>query len=186
MQRKSSEHFEHQAYTPPKGVRLVFSSFIRRIFVRRLTLMVSRIRTALNAAIRNATAHYNRGREFSRKRTLTRETVIRLLISAEGGSLAKILHDAGIQATASALKSRPKCSAQFSPTSIPLAPTMSSFVVIVESVVVNGDTCTGYRINKWLLCGGQTVRKFRSLSRSKTFTKDHHLLIILPYIWRFS
>ena len=109
--------------------------------------MVSRIRTALNAAIRNATAHYNRGREFSRKRTLTRETVIRLLISAEGGSLAKILHDAGIQATASAqsapLKSLAKCSAQFSPTSIPLAPTMSSFVVIVESVVVNGDTCGG-------------------------------------------
>lgn|GEM_PF-4699813 len=68
--------------------------------------MVSRIRTALNAAIRNATAHYNRGREFSRKRTLTRETVIRLLISAEGGSLAKILHDAGIQATASALSQR--------------------------------------------------------------------------------
>lgn len=68
--------------------------------------MVSRIRTALNAAIRNATAHYNRGREFSRKRTLTRETVIRLLISAEGGSLAKILHDAGIQATASAFSQR--------------------------------------------------------------------------------
>lgn len=38
--------------------------------------MVSRIRTALNAAIRNATAHYNRGREFSRKRTLTREAVM--------------------------------------------------------------------------------------------------------------
>lgn len=68
--------------------------------------MVSRIRAALNAAIRNATAHCNRGREFSRKRTLTCETVIRLLISAEGGCLAKILHDAGIQVTASALSQR--------------------------------------------------------------------------------
>ena len=68
--------------------------------------MVSRIRAALIAAIRNATVHCNRSREFSRKRTLTRETVIRLLIGAEGGSLDKILHIAGIQATASALTQR--------------------------------------------------------------------------------
>lgn len=68
--------------------------------------MVSRIRAALNAAIRNATAHCNRGREFSRKRTLTRETVIRLLIGAEGGSLDKILHTAGLNVTASALSQR--------------------------------------------------------------------------------
>lgn len=68
--------------------------------------MVSRIRAALSAAIRNATAHCNRGREFSRKRTLTRETVIRLLIGAEGGSLAKIIHTAGLNVTASALSQR--------------------------------------------------------------------------------
>ena len=68
--------------------------------------MVSRIRAALSAAIRNATAHCNRGREFSRKRTLTRETVIRLLIGAEGGSLDKILHTAGLNVTASAVTQR--------------------------------------------------------------------------------
>ena len=66
-------------------------------------MSIQSIRVALNAAIRNATAHRNRGREFSRKRTLTRETVIRLLIGAEGGSFDKILHTAGLNVTASAL-----------------------------------------------------------------------------------
>ena len=57
------------------------------------------------AAVSKA-AQFRDGKDFSRKSTLTAETVIRLLIGAEGGSLAKILHDAGIQATASALSQR--------------------------------------------------------------------------------
>ena len=60
---------------------------------------------ALAAAVSKA-AQFSDGKDFSRKSVLTTETVIRLLISAEGGSLAKILHDAGIQATASALSQR--------------------------------------------------------------------------------
>ena len=60
---------------------------------------------ALAAAVSKA-AQFSDGKDFSRKSVLTAETVIRLLISAEGGSLAKILHDAGIQATASALSQR--------------------------------------------------------------------------------
>ena len=68
-------------------------------------MSIQSIRVALNAAIR-AAAQCIGGKSFSRKSTLTAETVIRLLISAEGGSLAKILHDAGIQATASALSQR--------------------------------------------------------------------------------
>lgn len=46
------------------------------------------------------------GKNFSRKSPLTRETVIRLLISAEGGSLDKNLHAAGIEVTASAVTQR--------------------------------------------------------------------------------
>ena len=73
--------------------------FIRRIFVRRLTLMkIHTIVTALNAAIR-AAAQSISGRHFSRKSPLTAEAVIRLFISAEGGCLAKILHTAGLDMT---------------------------------------------------------------------------------------
>lgn len=64
-------------------------------------MSIQSIRVALNAAIQTAARSIG-GKDFSRKSALTAETVIRLLIGAEGGSLAKILHDAGIQATASA------------------------------------------------------------------------------------
>ena len=65
-------------------------------------MSIQSIPVALNAAIQTAARSIG-GKDFSRKSALTAETVIRLLIGAEGGSLAKILHDAGIQATASAL-----------------------------------------------------------------------------------
>lgn len=68
-------------------------------------MSIQSIPVVLNAAIRAAAQRIG-GKSFSRKSTLTAETVIRLLISAEGGSLAKILHDTGIQATASALSQR--------------------------------------------------------------------------------
>lgn len=68
-------------------------------------MSIQSIRVALNAAIRAAAQRIG-GKSFSRKSTLTAETVIRFLIGAEGGSLAKILHDAGIQATASAVTQR--------------------------------------------------------------------------------
>lgn len=68
-------------------------------------MSIQSIRVALNAAIRAAAQHIG-GKSFSRKSTLTAETVIRLLISAEGGSLAKIVHAAGLNVTASALSQR--------------------------------------------------------------------------------
>lgn len=68
-------------------------------------MSIYRIRAALNAAIRTA-AQLISGKSFSRKSALTAEKVIRLLISAEGGCLAKILHDADIKVTASALSQR--------------------------------------------------------------------------------
>ena len=68
-------------------------------------MSIQSIPVALNAAIQTAARSIG-GKDFSRKSALTAETVIRLLIGAEGGSLAKILHDAGIQATASALSQR--------------------------------------------------------------------------------
>lgn len=68
-------------------------------------MSIYRIRAALNAAI-IAAAQSIGGKSFSRKSALIAEKVIRLLISAEGGCLAKILHDAGIKVTASALSQR--------------------------------------------------------------------------------
>lgn len=70
-----------------------------------LFMSIYYIFAALAAAVRKA-AQFSDGKDFSRKSVLTAETVIRLLIGAEGGSLAKILHDAGIQATASAVTQR--------------------------------------------------------------------------------
>lgn len=64
------------------------------------------LKAALNQAIRTAVAKCGHGKEFSRKRVLTPDTVIRLLIGAEGGSLDKILHTAGIKVTASAVSQR--------------------------------------------------------------------------------
>ena len=63
------------------------------------------ILAALNAAITTAAQSIG-GKNFSRKSALTAEAVIRLLISAEGGCLAKILHTAGLNVTASALSQR--------------------------------------------------------------------------------
>lgn len=61
---------------------------------------------SLNSAIHQAAAQCIGGKNFSRKSTLTAETLVRFLISAEGGSLAKALHDAGIKVTASAVSQR--------------------------------------------------------------------------------
>ena len=60
---------------------------------------------ALNTALR-ATTQSISGKDFSRKRVLTPETVMHLLISAEDGSLDKMLHIAGIQTTTSTLTQR--------------------------------------------------------------------------------
>lgn len=64
------------------------------------------INAALNYAIRTTVAQCSKSRNFSRKSSLSRETIIRLLIGAEGGSLDKILHTAGIKVTASAISQR--------------------------------------------------------------------------------
>ena len=67
---------------------------------------INHINIALKYAIKLAAAENSNGRVFSRKSALSCETVIRLLIGAEGGSLDKILHTAGIKATASAITQR--------------------------------------------------------------------------------
>lgn len=61
---------------------------------------------SLDYAIRKAAAQRAKDKNFSRKSPLTQETLIRLLIGAEGGSLDKILHTAGIEVTASAVSQR--------------------------------------------------------------------------------
>lgn len=64
------------------------------------------VNMSLNHAIRIAAAQNSNPKAFSRKSPLTFETLIRLLIGAEGGSLDKILHTAGIEVTASAVSQR--------------------------------------------------------------------------------
>lgn len=70
-----------------------------------------KIKAELNAAISEAIARYKRDFEikeslFPRKRILTVESLIKLLLSMEGGSLKKELHEAGIDVTASAFVQR--------------------------------------------------------------------------------
>ena len=64
------------------------------------------INNALKYAIMRAVAECGQSKDFSRKSALSRDTIIRLLIGAEGGSLDKILHTAGIKVTASAVSQR--------------------------------------------------------------------------------
>lgn len=61
---------------------------------------------ALHYAILRAAAQRGDSKAFSRKSSLTPETLIRLLIGAEGGSLDRVVHAAGIQVTASAVTQR--------------------------------------------------------------------------------
>lgn len=68
-------------------------------------MLTDSICAALNVAIKS-TAQKKRGKYFSRRSPLTQEKLIRLLIGAEGGSLDKILHTAGINVTASAVSQR--------------------------------------------------------------------------------
>ena len=72
-----------------------------------------RVKTELNLAIAEAARTYQNenDRYFSRNRILDVETMLKLLISMQGGSLQKELHGAGISATASAfVQSRKKLS----------------------------------------------------------------------------
>ena len=57
----------------------------------------------LTYAIKKAAVLCGDGKQFSRKSALSAETLMRLLVGAEGGSLDKILHAAGIEVTASAV-----------------------------------------------------------------------------------
>jgi len=71
----------------------------------------------LTYAIKKATVLCGDGKQFSSKNALSAETLMRLLVGAEGGNLDKILHAAGIEVTSSAVpnvarKSRPKRSAR--------------------------------------------------------------------------
>lgn len=65
------------------------------------------LKDKLDIAIQKAVADYmadykSNNPNFSRKRVLTMDKVIKLLLSMQGGSLKKELYDAGIAVTASA------------------------------------------------------------------------------------
>lgn len=65
-----------------------------------------RVKTELNLSVAEAVRSYHEENDnksdFSRNRVLDMETMIKLLISMQGGSLQKELHEAGIPTTASA------------------------------------------------------------------------------------
>lgn len=67
---------------------------------------VAAIKNALAAALRNTAERNNDGKQFTRQCKLTLEVLLRLMIGAEGGSLKKILHEAGIDVTPAALSMR--------------------------------------------------------------------------------
>ncbi|MEA4960610.1 IS4 family transposase [Lutispora sp.] len=64
------------------------------------------IKTALENAISETAGLYTNGPAFSRTRKLPLNTMLHFLIAAEGGSLAKELHRAGIEATPAAVSQR--------------------------------------------------------------------------------
>ena len=99
-------------------------------------MTINHIRAALNAAIR-AAAQSIGGKNFSRKSALTAEKVISTLVSAEGGSLAKVLHDADIQVTASAFSQR---RAQIPPE------VFRSVFDNFNSACADGDLFRGYKL----------------------------------------
>ncbi len=66
---------------------------------------INQVKQALDNAIKKAAERAGTGRP-SRNRRLSISDTIRLLIGAEGGSLDKILHTAGIEVTASAVSQR--------------------------------------------------------------------------------
>lgn len=100
--------------------------------------MISDIKSALDSAITETAAVHSDGKQFSRQRKLALDTMLRLLIGAEGGSLGKIAREAGVDVTPAALsqrraKSPPAYSAKYSTASMPLVATMRLFAAIASS-----------------------------------------------------
>lgn len=124
----------------------MFFLFIRRIFRTEADFyMVYPIISALNSAVLCAATENSNGRNFSRQSPLSRTTVIRLLLGAEGGSLDKILHAAGLNVTASAVSQR---RSQISPA------TFRGVFDYFNSACTDNDLCRGYRL---LAVDGTTV-----------------------------
>ena len=115
---------------------------------------------ALNSAIRAAIAKCGDGKDFSRKRVLTPDTVIRLLIDAEGGSLDKILHTAGIKVTASAFSQRRN---QISPE------VFRTVFVNFNSECADNDFFRGYRL---IAVDGTTINLPRNPTSSSFVCND--------------
>ena len=67
---------------------------------------IQNVNDALNNAILAAAAQGGNGKAFSRGGKLTKPTIIRLLLGAEGGSLDTVLRAASIKVTASAISQR--------------------------------------------------------------------------------
>ena len=68
--------------------------------------MIGDIKKALDNAITDTAAAHSDGKQFSRQRKLALDTMLRLLIGAEGGSLGKIAREAGVDVTPAALSQR--------------------------------------------------------------------------------
>lgn len=73
---------------------------------KKMSFTPNSLKAYLNFAIRKAVSIYKKDyatqKDFKRKRALPMDTVIRLLLFMQGGSLKKELYDAGVTASASA------------------------------------------------------------------------------------
>lgn len=121
-------------------------------------MSVQSIYAALNAAICAELAMHRHGKNFSRKSALTAEKVISLFISAEGGSLDKIIHTAGLNVTASAVSQR---RAQIPPE------VFRNVFLRFNSACTDSDLFRGYRL---LAVDGTTVNLPRN-PKSPSFVR---------------
>lgn len=103
------------------------------------------IKASLEQAIADTAARHTDGKTFSRKRKLPLDIMLRFMIGAEGGSLAKELHRAGIDATPAAVSQR----------RAELAPVVFREVFTgFNAACVDSETYCGYRV---LAVDGTTI-----------------------------
>lgn len=103
------------------------------------------IKASLEQAIADTAARHTDGKTFSRKRKLPLDIMLRFMIGAEGGSLAKELHRAGIDATPAAVSQR---RAELTPDIF--RETFTGF----NAACVDSETYCGYRV---LAVDGTTI-----------------------------
>ena len=100
-------------------------------------MSICAVKKALENIIADTANQYSDGKQFSRQRKLPLDTMVRLLIGAEGGSLTKILREAGVNVTPAALSQR---RTQIDPS------VFREVFDRVNAACADNDTFRGYRV----------------------------------------